>query len=77
MSNEVVSEDGQIRVGRRDVSPSLAAHTAGVREGNQTGSYRRMKGHKKDGTSTAARSTGINADKRNPISPDMPNLSPP
>ena len=64
MSNEVVKDDGHIKVGRPDVSPSLSSHTAGVREGNQTGSYRKMKGQKRDGTSTAARSTGINADKR-------------
>jgi hypothetical protein len=36
-----------------------------------------MEGHLDDGTSTAARSTGINPERRNPISADMPNLSPP
>ena len=32
--------------------------------------------HKADGTSTQARSTGINAGAREPIDPRMPNLSP-
>jgi len=51
-------------------------HTTGVKQGNATGSYERMAGHKPDGRSTAARSTGINAAAREPIDPRMPNLSP-
>jgi hypothetical protein len=35
-----------------------------------------MAGHKADGTSTAARSTGINPKAHEPIDPSMPNLSP-
>jgi hypothetical protein len=35
-----------------------------------------MPGHLPDGKATAERSTGINADKRNPIDPNSPNLSP-
>ena len=66
-----------VRVGKPDVSPSAPAHVAGVREGNELGSYERQPGHLPDGRSTAARSTGINADRRNPILPGMPSLSPP
>jgi hypothetical protein len=33
-------------------------------------------GHLPDGKATAERSTSINADKRNPIDPNSPNLSP-
>jgi hypothetical protein len=35
-----------------------------------------MVGHNADGTSTAERSTGVNAKAREPIDPRMPNLSP-
>jgi len=35
-----------------------------------------MAGHKPDGTSTAVRSTGVNAKDEEPIDPRMPNLSP-
>ena len=66
-----------IRVGKPDTSPSKSAHTVGVREGNEPGSYEKQPGHLPDGRATAHRSTGINADKRNPIDPRMPNLSPP
>jgi hypothetical protein len=65
-----------IRVGRPDVSPDYPAHTPGVREGNAPGSYEKMPGHLPDGRSTAARSTGINPQDRDPIDPSMPNLSP-
>lgn len=68
---------GNLRTGRADVSPSLPSHTAGIRQGNRPGGYDKMEGHLDDGTSTAARSTGINPERRNPISADMPNLSPP
>lgn len=59
-----------------DVSPDLPAHTPGIKQGNATGNYDKMPGHKSDGTSTAARSTGVNAKDRDPIDPSMPNLSP-
>jgi hypothetical protein len=67
---------GPIRTGKADVDPSLPSHTKGIRRGNAPGSYDKMTGHRPDGTSTAARSTGINAEDRDPISDDMPNLSP-
>lgn len=65
-----------IRVGRPDVDPATPSHTKGVSEGNSRGNYEKMEGHLPDGRSTARRSTGINAENRNPIHPDSPNLSP-
>ncbi|MGI5204266.1 hypothetical protein ACQEU6_22120 [Spirillospora sp. CA-108201] len=65
-----------IRVGKPDVTPDKPAHTKGVREGNATGNYDKQVGHLPDGTSTAARSTGINPDGHGPILDSMPNLSP-
>jgi hypothetical protein len=49
-------------------------HVKGIKEGNALGNYDKMAGHKQDGTSTAARSTGVAATE--PIDPSMPNLSP-
>jgi hypothetical protein len=73
-------QDGQvgheIRVGKPQVTPSKPSHVAGVREGNAPGSYKAQPGHLEDGTSTARRSTGINAKHRDPIDPSAPNLSP-
>jgi hypothetical protein len=66
----------KIRVGRPDVKPSMPAHTKGVGQGNRPGNYEKQPGHLSNGRSTAARSTGINAKERDPIMPDMPNLSP-
>ena len=66
-----------LRVGRPDVSPSTPAHTPGVRQGNEPGSYLKQPGHLPDDRSTAERSTGIDPDSRNAIDPRMPNLSPP
>jgi hypothetical protein len=65
-----------IKLGQAQVSPDLPAHVAGIREGNSKGSYDKMAGHRPDGTSTAARSTGINPKAEEPIDPSMPNLSP-
>lgn len=65
-----------LRTGKPDVDPGLPSHTSGIREGNTPGGYEKMPGHNPDGTSTAARSTGINPEDREPILPDMPNLSP-
>lgn len=50
------------------------AHIKGIKQGNAPGSYAGMAGHRPDGTSTAARSTGVTATE--PIDPSMPNLSP-
>ncbi|MEV4002748.1 hypothetical protein [Actinomadura sp. NPDC049753] len=65
-----------IRVGKPDVTPDKPSHTRGVREGNHTGNYDKQVGHLPDGTSTAARSTGINPETHGPILDSMPNLSP-
>jgi hypothetical protein len=51
-------------------------HVKGIKQGNSRGNYEKQSGHKPDGTSTAERSTGVGASKRNPIDPRMPNLSP-
>jgi hypothetical protein len=63
-------------LGKKEVTPDLPAHTPGINQGNAKGNYGKMGGHKPDGTSTAARSTGVNADGAEPIDPSMPNLSP-
>jgi hypothetical protein len=66
----------KMRVGKRDIEPDTPAHTPGIKQGNSKGNYERQSGHLPDGRSTARRSTGINAKKREPIDPRMPNLSP-
>jgi hypothetical protein len=65
-----------LRIGKPDVAPDAPAHTPGINQGNARGNYERQAGHCPDGTSTAQRSTGINAADREPIDPSMPNLSP-
>jgi hypothetical protein len=72
-----VAKSKGITVGKPDVTPDKPSHTAGVHSGNSTGRYEDQVGHLPDGKSTAARSTGINPRKRDPIIPGMPNLSPP
>jgi hypothetical protein len=56
--------------------PDKPTHVRGTMQGNAVGNYEKMPGHRPDGRSTAERSTGINPDKRDPIDPRMPNLSP-
>jgi hypothetical protein len=75
MASHISSRDN-VRVGSPQVRTTAPAHTRGVNQGNSRGNYEHQRGHLADGRSTAERSTGINADKRDPISPDMPNLSP-
>lgn len=65
-----------IKVGKPDVTPDAATHVAGINEGNAKGNYEKQAGHKRDGTSTAVRSTGVNSTFQEPIDPRMPNLSP-
>lgn len=65
-----------IRLGKAEVTPDLPTHVPGIQQGNAKGSYEKMVGHNPDGTSTAARSTGINPKMHEPIDPSMPNLSP-
>lgn len=66
----------KIKLGKPEVSPDISAHTPGINEGNAKGNYEKMPGHNADGTSSAARSTGINPKAHEPIDPSMPNLSP-
>ena len=66
----------QIRVGKRQAKADKPTHVTGTKQGNATGNYDKQPGHLPAGRSTARRSTGINADKREPIDPRMPNLSP-
>jgi len=73
-----VLKEIQLLLKRSKAPPAdISAHVAGIRMGNQLGSYDKQPGHLPDGRVTAERSTGINADKRNPIDPQMPNLPPP
>jgi hypothetical protein len=65
-----------IRTGKPDVDPDATAHVPGVPTGHEPGAYESMKGHNRDGTSTAERSTGINAKAAGPIDERMPNISP-
>ena len=66
----------RMRIGKPDVKTDAPAHTPGIKQGNSKGNYERQTGHLPDGRSTAERSTGVNAKARNPIDPQMPNLSP-
>jgi len=65
-----------MRVGKRKTKPDKAGHIKGINQGNSTGNYEKQAGHLPDGRATAERSTGINAQARNPIDPRMPNLPP-
>jgi len=66
-----------LKVGKADAAPDLPSHVKGTKQGNATGNYEKSAGHLPDGRSTAARSTGIQPEKHEPIDPRMPNLSPP
>jgi hypothetical protein len=67
-----------VRVGPPDVDPAAPAHSPGIHEGNRP--RRQPAGlvptDRWSARGTARRSTGINADARNPIDPRSPNLSP-
>ncbi len=65
-----------IRVGHARIKPTTPTHVRGTRMGNQLGNYENSPGHLPRGLSTGRRSTGINPGDRNPILPNMPNLSP-
>ena len=66
----------EVRTGKPHTGVDKPTHVKGIKEGNSTGNYEKQAGHKPDGTSTAERSTGINAGAEQPIDPRMPNLSP-
>jgi hypothetical protein len=65
-----------IRVGRARAKPTSPTHVPGTRRGNAPGHYEDSPGHLPDERSTARRSTAINPGQRDPILPEMPNLSP-
>jgi hypothetical protein len=67
----------QLKLGKPDTKPDEPSHKEGVKQGNATGNYEKQPGHLEDGRSTAARSTGIQPTRHDPIDPRMPNLSPP
>ena len=60
----------------RNPPADLPAHTPGINQGNAKGNYEKQLGHKRNGTSDARRSTGVNPGSQEPIDPSMPNLSP-
>lgn len=62
---------------RKEVRHDTSAHTKGVRQGNSKGHYEKQPGFLKDGRATSSRSTGVLPGIKDPIHPDMPNLSPP
>lgn len=69
-----------VRVGKPDVHPATPAHTQGVQEGNAMNMDNEEPGidvQADKAKGTARRSTGISPASKNPIRPDMPNLSPP
>jgi hypothetical protein len=65
-----------LRTGKPDAKPDDPRHIKGIKQGNSKGNYERQPGHRPDGRSTSQRSTGIDAKRREPIDPRMPNLSP-
>lgn len=73
----MATDQHNLRIGKADTDPEKPSHVKGVTQGNEPGHYQKMKGHRPDGTSTAARSTGITPEDSEPIMDGMPNLSPP
>jgi hypothetical protein len=64
-----------IRVGKPDTTHDAAAHTPGVRQGNEPGGTAADPGLIETGEIGSGR-PGINPEKRNPIDPNSPNLPP-
>jgi len=60
--------------GAKHTGIDTPTHVKGIPRGNAVGNYAKMDGHRPDGTSSAARSTGVASTE--PIDPSMPNLSP-
>lgn len=65
-----------LKTGKGEVSPDTPAHTPGIKQGNEKGSYEKSPGHLPDGRATPERSTGVAPKDRKPIHPDMPTLTP-
>lgn len=63
-----------VSTGAEHTGQDKPTHVKGIKQGNTLGNYAKQEGHKPDGTSTAARSTGVAT--TDPIDPSMPNLSP-
>jgi hypothetical protein len=63
-----------VKTGAGHTGIDKPTHIKGIKQGNALGGYDKMEGHRADGTSTAARSTGVATTE--PIDPSMPNLSP-
>jgi hypothetical protein len=67
-----------LKVGTPDTTPDSPSHTPGVRQGNARSSnepgIEKIDGRLKI---TARRSTSIDPQRRNPITPGAPNLPPP
>jgi hypothetical protein len=63
-----------VKRGAEHTGMDKPTHVKGIPEGNALGKYEQMAGHNPDGTSTAARSTGVTGTE--PIDPSMPNISP-
>ena len=61
---------------KHDTTPDKPSHTPGTRKGEEWSLYSTEPG-RENNTTTARNSTGINAKKRQPIDPRMPNLTPP
>ena len=69
-----------VTVGKPQARPTGPSHVRGVKAGNATGNIGRESGIKEtdDGArATMRRATGINPDRRKPIDPRMPVLTPP
>ena len=66
---------GSIRVGKPDVRHDTPTHVPGMHQGNE-GPYDKQRGHHRDGTADARRSTGIRPRIHNAILKIMPNLPP-
>jgi hypothetical protein len=64
----------EVKTGAEHTGIDKPTHVKGIKEGNALGNYEKMAGHNPDGTSTAARSTGVTGTE--PIDPSMPNISP-
>jgi hypothetical protein len=76
--DEVISRDNLI-VGAPDVVQPQSAHVAGVRQGNEPGRTRQVHGFTDRGLwgyGSAARSTGISAQRHEAIDKAMIHLSP-
>jgi hypothetical protein len=65
---------GSSSTGAQYMGIDSPTHVKGIKQGNAVGNYEGMAGHRPDGTSSAARSTGVAATE--PIDESMPNLSP-